>query len=115
MKPHPNWGTAGFADAERWPLLPNGVLTAGEPIPHHDARHIRLVAQSIVPPIDGIPKNVDLLAPKDDPSHEGGTILDDIDFAVSLTEKPEWSAYERRTMRKILRRLSHDNWSDHIL
>ena len=115
MKPHPNWGTAGFADAERWPLLPNGVLTAGEPIPHHDARHIRLVAQSIVPPIDGIPKNVDLLAPKDDPSHEGGTILDDIDFAVSLTEKPEWSAYERRRMRKILRRLSHDNWSDHIL
>jgi hypothetical protein len=115
MKPNPNWGTAGFADAERWPLLPNGVLTAGEPIPHHDARHMMLVIQSIVPPIDHIPKNVDLFAPKDDPSQEGGTILDDIDFAVSLNEKPEWSAYERRRMRKILRRLSHDDWSDHIL
>ena len=115
MKPNPNWGTAGFADAEHWPLLPNGVLTAGEPIPHHDARHIILVMQSIVPPIDRIPKNVDLFAPKDDPSHEGGTILDDIDFAVSLNEKPEWSAYERRRMRKILRRLSRDDWSDHIL
>jgi hypothetical protein len=91
------------------------VLTAGEPIPHHDARHIRLVAQSIVPPIDRIPKNVDLFAPRDDPSHEGGTILDDIDFAVSLNEKPEWSAYELRRMRKILRRLSRDDWSDHIL
>ena len=115
MKPNPNWGTAGFADAERWPLLPNGVLTAGEPIPHHDARHMMLVIQSIAPPIDLIPKNVDLLAPRDGPSHEGGTVLDDIDFALSLNEKLEWSAYERRRMRKIFRRLSRDDWSDHIL
>ena len=43
MKPNPNWGIAGFEDAEHWPLLPNGVLTAGEPIPHHDARHMMLV------------------------------------------------------------------------
>jgi hypothetical protein len=115
MKPHPNWGTAGFADAERWPLLPNGVLTAGEPIRHDDARNITLAIQSIVPPIDRIPKNVDLFAPRDDPSHGGGTILDDIDFAFSLNEKLEWSAYERRRMRKILRRFSSDDWSDHKL
>jgi hypothetical protein len=61
MKPNPNWGTAGFADAERWPFLPKGVLSAGQPIPHGDARHISLLAQSIVPPIDGFPKDVNLI------------------------------------------------------
>jgi hypothetical protein len=115
MKPYPNWGSAGFADAEHWPVLPKGVLTAGEPIPHHDARYITLIAQSIVPSIDCLPKNVDLFAPIDVPSHESGTILDDIDFAFSLDEKPKWSAYERRRMRRILRRLSRDDWSDHLL
>jgi hypothetical protein len=115
MKPNPNWGSAGFADAERWPLLPKGVLSAGEPIPHHDARHMSLMIQSIVPPIDCLPKDVDLFAPNDVPSHESGTILDDIDFAFSLDKKPEWSAYERRRMRKFLRRLSRTDWSDHKL
>ena len=111
MKPNSNWGTAGFADAERWPFLPLCVLTAGKPIPYDDRRHMMLAMQSIVPPIDRIPKNVDLFAPKVDPSHEGGTILDDIAFASSLDEKPEWSAYERRRMRKIVRRrLSRGDW-----
>jgi hypothetical protein len=106
MKPNPNWGSAGFADAERWPLLPKGVLSAGELIPHHDARHISLIIQSIVPPIDCLPKDVNLFASNDVPSYESGTILDDIDFAFSLDKKPEWSAYERRRMRRFLRRLS---------
>jgi hypothetical protein len=84
-----NWGTAGFADAERWPFLPKGLLSAGQPIPHGDARHISLLAQSIVPPIDGFPKDVNLFALNDVPSHEKGTIFDDIDFALSLDEKAE--------------------------
>jgi hypothetical protein len=74
-----------------------------------------LMIQSIVPPIDCLPKDVNLFAPNDVPSHESGTILDDIDFAFSLDEKPEWSAYERRRMRKFLRRLSRTDWSDHKL
>ncbi len=117
MKLNPNWGTAGFADAERWPLLPKGVLSAGDPIPHDDTRHMRLMFQSIVPPIDidRFPKEVNLFAANDVPSPESGTILDDIDFALSLDEKPDWSAYERRRMRKLLRRLSRDDWSDHLL
>jgi hypothetical protein len=91
------------------------VLTAGEPIPDHDARSITLMIQSIVPPIDRLPKNVDLFAPNNVPSHESGTILDDFDFAFSLDEKPELSAYERRRVRKILRRHSRDGWSDFLL
>jgi hypothetical protein len=106
MKLSPNWGTAGFADAEHWPLLPKGVLSAGESIPHHDARHLSLMIQSIVPPLDRLPKDVNFFAMNDDHSHESGTILDDIDFAFSLDEKPDWSAYERRRMRKILRGFS---------
>jgi hypothetical protein len=115
MKPNSNWGTEGFADAEHWPFLPNGVLAAGEPIPHDDVRYMRLAKQWNVPPIDSLPKDVDLFAPRDDPSRKDGTILDDIDFAFSLVEKPEWSAYERRRMRKILRRLSRDDCSDSLL
>jgi hypothetical protein len=114
MKPNSNWGTAGFADADRWPFLPLGVLTAGEPIPHNDPRHITLAAQSIVPPIDRIPKDFDWFAPRDEPSHKGGTIADDIAFASSLFEKPEWSAYERRWMRKFVRWFSRDDWDDRI-
>ena len=27
------WGSDGFEDARRWPLLPLGMMTAGDPIP----------------------------------------------------------------------------------
>jgi hypothetical protein len=116
MKPNPNWGTVGFADAEHWPFLPLGVLTAGEPIPDDDVRHLRLAMQSMVPPIDRIPKDFDWFAPRDDPSHKGGTIPDDFAFASSLFEKAEleWSAYERRRMRKFVRWFSRDDWGDRI-
>ena len=107
MKPNSNWGTAGFADAGHWPFLPLGMMTAGNPIPGDDLRQISLVAGSIGPPRDGIPDVVDVLARAEgNPSGDGGTILDDIPFIISLDEKPEWSAYEKRRMRKIVRRLS---------
>jgi len=116
MKPISNWGTGGFADAEHWPLLPHGVLTAGEPIPNDDVgRMMMLVMQSIVPPIDRLARDFDFFAPKDDPPRKGGTILDDIYSVLSLDEKPEWSSYERRRMRKISRRLSRDDWADSLL
>jgi hypothetical protein len=109
INPNPNWGSAGFADAEQWPLLPKGLLTAGEPIPLDDARNLVLAIQSIGPPIDRIPKNVDFFGATDNPAHEGGTIVDDMGFALSLNEKLGWSTYERRRMRKILRRCSRDD------
>jgi hypothetical protein len=37
------WGSAGYKDALRWPLLPSGVMTAGDPIPHNDPRHLLLI------------------------------------------------------------------------
>ena len=117
MKPSANWGTEGFADAEHWPFLPLGVLTAGEPIPHDDVRHMMVAMQSIVPPSDRIPDVVDLFAgAADDPSCDDRTILDDIAFAFSLDEKPleEWSAYEKRWMRKLVRRISRDDWADSL-
>jgi hypothetical protein len=38
MAENNQWGDLGFKDSERWPLLPLGVMTAGEPIPRHDRR-----------------------------------------------------------------------------
>ena len=32
------WGSAGYEDAQRWPLLPSGMMTAGDPIPDNDPR-----------------------------------------------------------------------------
>jgi hypothetical protein len=37
------WGSAGYKDALRWPLLPSGVMTAGDPIPHNDPRQLLLI------------------------------------------------------------------------
>jgi hypothetical protein len=115
IQPNSNWGIEGFADAERWPFLPLGVLTAGEPIPHDDVRHMLVAMQSIVPPSDRIPDVVDLFAgAEDDPSCDNRTILDDIALGFSLDEKPleEWSPYEKRWMRKLVRRISRDDWAE---
>ena len=36
------WGSTGYRDALRWPLLPSGMMTTGDPIPHNDPRRLRL-------------------------------------------------------------------------
>ena len=50
------WGDLGFKDSERWPLLPLGVMTAGEPIPRYDRRHLVLAILSVGPPSGSIPR-----------------------------------------------------------
>jgi hypothetical protein len=112
MRPHSNWGTEGLSDAEHWPFLPSGVLTAGEPIPDKDVRQLVVAVQSIVPPAGHVPNIVDQLAGvANDSSRDDRTTLDDIAVALSLGEKPseEWSAYEKRRMRQLVRTMSRDD------
>jgi hypothetical protein len=59
MKAKLGWGIAGFEDAERYPCLPLGVLTAGDPIPPDDERHITLTFLAIGRP-SGMPRIRDL-------------------------------------------------------
>jgi len=32
----PAWGIMGLRDARRWPLLPQGIMTAGHPVPNRE-------------------------------------------------------------------------------
>jgi len=77
------WGIAGFEDAERYPSLPLGVLTAGEPIPPDDQRHITLTFLAIGRPI-GVPHLGDLsLLEETLPRQKDTTVVDDLSFALS--------------------------------
>src|SRR5271165_4581498 len=46
-----SWGSVGYVAARRWPLLPSGLLEAGDPIPPNDPRWIwiALFCQITVP------------------------------------------------------------------
>ena len=37
------WGSAGFGDSRRWPLLPVGTISAGDPIPDSDPRWLLIM------------------------------------------------------------------------
>jgi hypothetical protein len=114
MTATPEWGDLGFKDSERWPLLPLGVMTAGEPIPRDDRRQLVVALLSVGPPSGSIPDFFDR------PSEEAqnlSPVIEDLCFAISLEQKPkqEWSAYERRRMRKFIRRVSRDDGRDPLL
>ena len=108
------WGGLGFKDSERWPLLPLGVMTAGEPITRYDRRQLVLAILSVGSPQGEIPDFSDL------PSEEAqnlSPVFEDLCLAISLEEKPkqEWSAYERRRMRRFVRRVTRDAGRDPFL
>lgn len=96
------WGSVGFEDAERYPYLPLGVMTAGDPIPSLDERQIKIGLCSIGPTGRVVFNIEDLYAGEERLSQEI-TIVDDLSFALDLFEKEEWSTYEKRRMRKFLR------------
>jgi hypothetical protein len=105
------WGSDGFEDARRWPLLPLGTMMAGVPIPDLDPRRLWtiLFCMMTVP----IPGFADTLSREDEETREDEEIrsdplFQDICFALDLDRKPEkeWSRYEKRRMRKLADRIS---------
>jgi len=105
------WGSDGFEDARRWPLLPAGTMTAGDPIPDIDPRRMWLALFCIV--TTAIPNFVNTLLrsreeEKNLSHHYSDPLLEDINFALDLDGKPEdeWSRYEKRRMRKLSERIS---------
>ncbi len=102
------WGSTGYRDAWRWPLLPWGMMTTGDPIPHNDPRRLRLNLLQACIVLEGDPiaafgkrffrkKRENLFERDNDP------FIEEILFALDLDGKPEeeWSPYEMRRMRKI--------------
>jgi hypothetical protein len=107
------WGSDGYEDARRWPLLPSGIMTAGDPIPDIDPRQLWLALRCII--TTPIPDFLDKLSQEEDIlSYCGNDPLyndpryKDILFALRLDGKPEeeWSRYEKRRLRKLSERFS---------
>jgi hypothetical protein len=105
------WGSAGFEDARRWPLLPSGVMTAGNPITDNDPRQLWLIPFCIMTvgdPIQAFENRLSL--EKEETRYRAiDPLIDDIFFALNLDGKPEeeWSGYEKRRIRRLAERFSH--------
>jgi hypothetical protein len=106
-----NWGDQGYEEAIRWPELPSGTMTAGEPIPTTDARQIWLVMFCMLTAGDPVQAVNDRFSAESEklPSC-GDSLLDEMAWATLLVldERPEddWSAYEKRRVRKLCDRVS---------
>jgi hypothetical protein len=105
------WGSAGYEDARRWPLLPSGTMTAGDPIPDNDPRRSWLDLFSIMTAGDPIKAFEDRLSREKEENHslrDKDPLVEAICFALDLDGKPEeeWSGYEKRRMRKLSERIS---------
>jgi hypothetical protein len=106
------WGSRGFEEARRWPLLPlEDTITAGVPIPDLDPRRLWIILFCMM--TGPIPDLADTLLRKDEETREdeeirSDSLFQDICFALDLDEKPEkeWSRYEKRRMRKLSERIS---------
>src|SRR5262245_18514616 len=102
-----NWGSAGYQDARRWPLLPIGTMTAGDPIPDLDPRRLWIIPFCMM--TNPILDFADTLSREDEEiSSHRDPLVRDIFFALDLDRKPEkeWSHYEQRRMRKLAERIS---------
>jgi hypothetical protein len=97
------WGSEGFEDARRWPLLPLGVMTAGDPIPTEylklgdptpdfDDRRVWIAFWQTTDPI-----------PEYEYRSPDRHVNQDLEFVLDLAARPEseWSQYEMRRMRRL--------------
>jgi hypothetical protein len=93
------WGSEGFEDARRWPRLPLGMMTAGDPIPtgplkwgdpitDFDDRRVWISYWQTT-----------------DPDPDDHKVDDDVKFVEELAARPEndWSRHEARRIRQLVR------------
>jgi hypothetical protein len=108
-----NWGSAGYEDARRWPLLPSGTMMAGDPIPNIDPRHLWLAYFCILTvgdPIQAVQNGLLSVREEEMVSSTGDPLVDEINWGLGflLDDKPEedWLPHEKRRMRKLRERTS---------
>ena len=100
------WGSSGFKDSQRWPLLPVGTISAGDRIPDSDMRLLIMIFYMITEPFPNLEDRVQQRARNRSP--EGTDELELLDFLVKSSVKPdsEWSDYEKRRVRQLCHRLT---------
>ena len=105
------WGSAGYEDARRWPLLPSGMMTAGDPIPDNDPRRwwLDLICITMAgDPIKAFEEGLSREKEENYSRRDKDPVVEYICLALDLDGKPEeeWSGYEKRRMRKLSERIS---------
>jgi hypothetical protein len=102
------WGSAGYDESRRWPLLPLGTMTDGDPVSDEDAR---LWPLPLMNKADTIADFEDNLSQKnDDNSSPTADLLEDMTLAMDLAENPEkekeLSRYEKHRLRDVFEYLA---------
>jgi hypothetical protein len=102
------WGGAGYDDARRWPSLPKGTISAGDAIPDADPRHLWIILACVITVPIPDPDEFNRINEEYRARCEENAYLQDLLLFLDLEEKPEceWSTYERRCMRRLLKRIS---------
>lgn len=96
------WGSSGFDDSRRWPLLPLDTISAGDPIPDLDPRWFFIIVCCMI--TEPFPNLEDLSRqPEKELSCGGKRELELLEFAVQSEIKAgsDWSDYEKRRVRKL--------------
>ena len=102
------WGVEGYEEARRWPLVPLGTMTAGDPISDFDPRRLWIAAFCTLP--EGKPEDFgQCLAGESEEKYfaDRNSLLGDVMLALDLDKTPEkeWSHYEKRRMLRLYERL----------
>src|SRR5207253_2407057 len=106
----PKWGSAGYEESRRWPLLPLGTMTDGDPVADEDAR-LWPLPLGMMKEADTIPHCEDNRSQKDEdnpsPEHD---LIEDIKLALDVAGNPsrekELSRYEKLRLRDLFRHIS---------
>jgi hypothetical protein len=95
---HLKWGSEGFEDARRWPLLPLGMMTAGDPIPTGPYK----MGDPITEFAD---RQVWIAGWQTTESVPDDDVDDYVKFVEELAARPEneWSRHEARRIRRLCR------------
>jgi hypothetical protein len=105
------WGTAGYEESRRWPLLPSGTIKAGDPVSDEKARLWPF-------PLDMTEKAEPTPELENDRSREedfnssaGSDLVHDWNLALDLEEHPEMenelSRYQKLRLRNLFEHFSN--------
>jgi hypothetical protein len=99
----PKWGSAGYEESRRWPLLPLGTMTHGDPISDEDAR-LWPFPLDRMKEADPTPDFDDNLSQEDEDEASAYEFLENLNLLLDLAEKPEkekeLSRYQKLRLRK---------------
>jgi hypothetical protein len=99
------WGSSGFEDSRRWPLLPVGTISAGDPISDSDPRRFLIMLFWMI--TAPFPNLEDFRQREKKRSPGNRDELELLEFLVESYVKPdsEWSDYEKRRVRQLCDRI----------